>query len=176
MINVGPIRFSGALIELIDDSRKRATRRILTPGNTIVKPGKFENVLLETARAKRAAGENYLRARCQFDAGPRTVDVRSKFSPGDLLWVRKGQEGGTRRSSLFTLSLHAVDVARLQDMTHADAAEEGVDDYRAFKALWIGLMGERSWRSNPWVWIYRFFPHRINIDELLRQREIKSSL
>lgn len=190
VLNIGPLRFNPQMIEALEDGRKRATRRILTAGNTRVQPGSFENLLLDTGRTKNEGGENYLRARCRFESGERTVSIRSKYQPCDLLWVRRGQRGGTRAGSTITLDIWSVEVSRLQDMTEQDALEEGImpwrDEYAVnaegdlhhatalltFWALWdsINGRGKYGWDSNPWVWTYKFTVHRINIDKLLEQR------
>jgi hypothetical protein len=68
------------------------------------------------------------------------------------------------------LKVEAVRVERLQDITTADAINEGmpecrtgmtgVFDYeiRCFHTLWDTLNAKRgySWDSNPWVWVIEF--------------------
>lgn len=199
-IRVYPKRFTPQMLEQIEVGAKTATRRLVTAGNSIIEPGAFENVDLESGRRKNAGGENIIRARCRFNAGERVVSIRSKIQPLDLLWCRRGQRGGTRASSTLTLEVWAVDVSRLQDMSDEDAIAEGVwhptapegeEDqpiYRdlwlpcaekdkahlsprlPFRDLWESINGRGSWATNPWVWTYRFTVHRMNIDELLEQR------
>lgn len=189
-ITVKPLRFNPQMIEALEDGRKKATRRILTAGNSIVTPGKFENLLLETGRAKHEGGRNFLRARCRFAAGERTVSIESRVQPCDLFWVRRGQRGGTRAASTLTLDFWNVEVSRLQDMSEQDAIEEGIMPWQGeyavndagdlhhatarltFWALWdsINGRGQSGWDSNPWVWTYKFTVHRLNIDQLLKRR------
>lgn len=191
-MTVQPMRFSPPMIEALEDGRKVATRRIVTGGNALVQPGKFENVNLETGRASHVGGRNVIKARCRFPAGERAVTIESKVKPDALLWVRRGQAGGTRAASTLTLEVWAVEVSRLQDMTDKDAIAEGVMPWRneyavnaagdlhhatprlTFWALWdsINGRGRDGWDANPWVWTYRFTVHRMNIDQLL---EVKKS-
>lgn len=165
--SVAPIRMNAAMIEQIDNGTKRATRRIVAAGNSKVEPGQFRNVDLETGRARRSPTESCLRARCEFAAGERVVTISSLIQPAALLWVRKGQAGSTRASSRHTLYVRAVDVSRLHDMTEADAIEEGFQSRAHFNTFWRQMYGRGSWNPNPWVWIYRFTLHRLNVDKLL---------
>lgn len=164
---VSPIRMGAPMIEQIDAGTKRATRRIVTASNSKVEPGQFRNVDLETGRARRNATQSCLRARCEFAAGERVVTISSLVQPGALLWVRKGQAGGTRAASRHTLYVRAVDVSRLHDLTEADAIEEGFLSRAHFHTFWRQMYGRGSWEPNPWVWIYRFTLHRLNVDKLL---------
>lgn len=189
-IRVYPKRFNPQMIEALEAGTKRSTRRVVTAGNSIVSPGQFENILLETGRRKSEGGENLIRARCRFTAGERVVSIRSKIEPADLMWVRRGQRGGTRVASTLTLEVWAVEASRLQDMTEQDALDEGIipwqdefavnaagDMHRAtarlaFWQLWDSINGRGAWDENPWVWTYRFTIHRMNIDELLAARSL----
>ncbi|MFU4949084.1 hypothetical protein ACM7ZP_02180 [Pseudomonas aeruginosa] len=81
-----------------------------------------------------------------------------------------------RRASRILLSITAVRVERLQDISEEQALAEGVrgepcDHARqacadigcwgdtakgAFGFLWESLNGEGSWAANPWVWVVEF--------------------
>lgn len=82
-----------------------------------------------------------------------------------------------RAASRITLEITAIRVERLQDISEADAAAEGIKMYRfgeakmfsvaddapswvdpisAFSHLWVSLNGSESWESNPWVWVIEF--------------------
>lgn len=189
---VRPMRFSPQMIEALEDGRKVATRRIVSAGNSLVRPGKFENVNLDTGRSSHVGGRNVIKARCKFPAGERAVTIESKIQPEALLWVRRGQAGGTRAASTLTLEVWAVEASRLQDMTDKDAIAEGVwhpswNEFLwlphetdgaahlhardAFRTLWKSINGSKSWDANPWVWTYRFTVHRMNVDQLLEVRK-----
>ena len=77
-----------------------------------------------------------------------------------------------RWASRITLLVKTVRCERLQEITEADAAKEGVtcDPYKsgyepgttqrprqAFQLLWDKLNGKKHpWDSNPWVWVIEF--------------------
>ena len=90
-----------------------------------------------------------------------------------------------RWASRITLEITSVRVERLQDISEADAAAEGVTpkwepgcsgrlmealggfSFRpaasAYADLWESLHGPGSWDANPWVWVVEF--KRINQTE-----------
>jgi hypothetical protein len=83
-----------------------------------------------------------------------------------------------RWASRITLEITGVRVERLQDISEADAAAEGVPpvgdllpDYSdtyltpkgdfatakvAFQRLWESIYKPESWQANPWVWVIEF--------------------
>jgi hypothetical protein len=74
-----------------------------------------------------------------------------------------------RWASRITLEVTGVRVERLQDISEADAREEGclpvvhgdgaVDcgtRKTAFRALWDSINGPDSWGANPFVWVVEF--------------------
>jgi hypothetical protein len=80
-----------------------------------------------------------------------------------------------RWASRITLEVTGVRVERLQDISDADAKNEGIEvceggamDYFAndyaqgftpkasFRSLWESLNGDSSWDANPWVWVVAF--------------------
>ena len=71
-----------------------------------------------------------------------------------------------RAASRITLKITGVRVERLQDISEADAAAEGVaakvtndcsySAREAFVALWESINGGGSWDANPWVWCVEF--------------------
>lgn len=84
-----------------------------------------------------------------------------------------------RRASRITLEISGVRVERLQDISDADAIEEGVDRTNTsiagyakerYRRLWESINGEGSWELNPWVWVLDFTVHKTNIDTLVNER------
>ena len=75
----------------------------------------------------------------------------------------------------ITLEITSVRVERLQDISFADAAAEGLQytserldrwsadgsswhatPQQAYRALWEQIHGPGSWPANPWVWVLEF--------------------
>lgn len=93
-----------------------------------------------------------------------------------------------RWASRLTLTVTAVRVERLQDISEADAIAEGVErsapdfdpslwrDYQrggdcdsaviSYETLWDAINGRGAWEANPWVAAYTFTVERRNIDEV----------
>jgi hypothetical protein len=80
-----------------------------------------------------------------------------------------------RWASRITLEITSVRVERLQDISFADAAAEGLHytserldrwsadgsswvatPQNAYRALWQDINGPDSWAANPWVWVVEF--------------------
>jgi hypothetical protein len=96
-----------------------------------------------------------------------------------------------RWASRLTLEITGARVERLQDISEIDAQAEGIADggcltcgnssypnscgcptpspsFRdGYAHLWQQLHGERSWLTNPWVWIIEFRVYQQNIDQYL---------
>ena len=121
------------------------------------------------------------------------INLTPKYgAPGDFIWVKETfmpmphlnarafyrasdpLVGGKWKPSIFmpralsriTLELTAVRVERLQDISEADARDEGspqADTEHLFKNfrdgyryLWEQINGPGSWAENPWVWVLEF--------------------
>jgi hypothetical protein len=173
---VRPILFRKYLREANAAGSKNSTRRVLTKDNCEVQPGTFEGVFFETGRARLNKPRAELRAQCRFESGRvRVVSIFPDVRVGDLFYVKNGRYG-SRKASEQTLEVVRVRVARLQDMTEAEALDEGVrmlpgkfqrgTARDTFAALWDDLGG--SWAANPWVWIYIYRTHDTNVDTLLK--------
>lgn len=74
-----------------------------------------------------------------------------------------------RWASRIQFEITGVRIERLQDISEADALEEGItynmipnnglDPMRArtwFRGLWESINGPGSWEANPWVWVVEF--------------------
>lgn len=75
-----------------------------------------------------------------------------------------------RWASRITLEVTGVRVERMQDISEADAAAEGVDAISVadmprngcfnrrtdFMQIWNIINGPDSWTANPWVWVVEF--------------------
>ena len=117
---------------------------------------------------------------------PETIFYRAtvEAEPGFPVWSGpwKPSSHMPRFASRITLEITSVRVERLQDISEADAAAEGVTpkwepgfsgrlmealggfSFRpaasAYADLWESLHGPGSWDANPWVWVVEF--KRIN--------------
>jgi hypothetical protein len=162
---------------------KLQLRLPVTRGNSWVHPGSFAGVDLESGRARHGEVPE-LRARCEFASGKvRAVTVTPIYGRGDLLWVRAPR--GARRRSLMTLEVLSVGVARVRDMTEADARAEGVGalplfmrkhgkPVQWFRHFWEEQHGGRAWHRNPWCWVLTVQAHHEQVDKLLKRWEAKS--
>ena len=99
----------------------------------------------------------------------RHMSVRAMTEPADqedgvTSWITKKIPSihMPRWASRITLEVTSVRVERLQDISEADAAAEGVHTdpdcpaYDAYQALWEQINGKGSWDANPWVWVIDF--------------------
>jgi hypothetical protein len=112
------------------------------------------------------------------------ADMRARILSG--WYVGADEASGNWSPSIFmrrwmsriTLEITVVRVERLQDISEADAAAEGVvyfppghgdywqpsDEincpcsfaYGAYMQLWESINGAGSWAANPWVWVLEF--------------------
>jgi hypothetical protein len=81
-----------------------------------------------------------------------------------------------RWASRLTLTVAAVKVERLQEISEADALAEGADPLlvppdggsaphsEGFRVLWESINGAGSWEANLWVACYSFSVEQKNID------------
>lgn len=181
---VRPIFFPRDLREALADDIKKTFRVPVTQENSLVHPGAWVGVDLESGRARRKPSPE-LRVRCRFPSGSvRAVTVSPLFQTGDLFYVRAGGRQ-KRADSTLTLEVLGVDVGRLQDMSDQDAIGEGVAFKRTitpemtvgprnwFAAHWEDEYGRLSWRANPWVWITRVRVYHANVNAMLAGWERK---
>jgi hypothetical protein len=183
-----PILFSGAMVRAILAGAKTQTRRILTPEwLRCLDPEDDEDMSRILAQCPYGGPGDRLwvregfapryhddeRAAWMADWTGAAADLvpRPKFKPGIHM---------PRLASRIDLEIEAVRVERLQSITGADIAAEGVTrdaalDLLAAKGIrrldageafapreawrigWDAINGKRaSWASNPWVWVITF--------------------
>lgn len=110
----------------------------------------FVDITIECDRAYQYAADN--------------PDVPLPTSRGGALpgWYKRPAIFMPRVASRINLSIEAVRVERLQDISEADALGEGVtpeatdEAINAYRMLWESLNGPDSWAANPWVWVIEF--------------------
>lgn len=114
------------------------------------------------------------------------TDYKATYTHGDRLGDNYGVKKRwtpsihmPRDASRVTIEITSVRVERLQDISFADAAAEGLHctsdrldrwsangsswhatPQQAYRALWEQINGPGSWEANPWVWVVGF--HRID--------------
>jgi len=93
-------------------------------------------------------------------------------------WYKRPAIFMPRAASRITLEITEIRIERLQDISEADAAAEGLEKmvgaelYRAplpsaaiprwcttsdaYRDLWESINGERTWAANPYVWVIYF--------------------
>ena len=207
MLKERPILFSAPMVRAILNWSKTQTRRVLREQpqdfikevgwTTFTPPGK---VSARGTHPEHGYGEWFLkgcpfgqpgdelwvretwRPLCEFDPSPETgaaywADSHAGLERrnGDAKW--RPSIHMPRWASRITLTVKAVRVERLQDISEADAIAEGVEltqqsqglyykhpsDQRmtavaslAFQWLWESINGPDSRDANPWVWVLDF--------------------
>jgi len=174
-----PILFSGAMVRAILAGRKTQTRRILKPQPT----GDINKWLHDHSPARWNIGDHlWVRERFsgewpddtkppgQWDRGS-PIWYWADGDPVEGDWTRpKPSIHMPRWASRITLSVKAVRVERLHDITTGGIAAEG-KDHRAFRgqgpafdqwmvnefaSLWDAINGPGAWDANPWVSVTTF--------------------
>lgn len=192
-----PILFSTPMVQAILAGRKTMTRRVIKPQPKGVEGFPSEQVC--------AAWQNgFVNVKCPygeydsaFDTASGLLWVRETFSEmpdGDIV-LKAGFPDAAhlddippkwkpsifmpRWTSRITLEITDIRVERLQDISHEDAVNEGVnggfgENYdcakHSFMCLWQKINGTKSWDDNPWVWAICFRPIFKNIDDVLQER------
>ncbi|WP_050466328.1 hypothetical protein [Herbaspirillum chlorophenolicum] len=97
--------------------------------------------------------------------------ISSRRVDGCITWWKRPAIHAPRAASRILLEITGVRVERLQDISEADAAAEGVatwapgalspegqtaDPSDQFRWLWGSINGADSWTANPWVWVVEF--------------------
>lgn len=92
---------------------------------------------------------------------PEHCIYQASFNGQGLKW--KPSLHMPRWASRLLLEIVDINIERLQDISEADSAAEGMGSpitrdckKPAFIRLWKSINGEESWNSNPWVWVVKF--------------------
>lgn len=217
-----PMAFSGPMVRALLDGKKTQTRRIIKPqgGSRVwqkMEPnGSFywwtdvrHRFGPATMVSTHRVGDHLWvreawRTEARFDDLPaRDIPVGGLVSY-DADYDREPNDGCRgryrharfmpRRISRLTLAVTDVRVQRLQDISEADAAAEGIEcdsdgwrDYlmpatqccnsaaARYSTLWDRLHGPGAWGANPWVAAYTFSVERTGIDRPTERGGIGSS-
>ena len=202
-----PIHFSAPMIRALLDGRKTQTRRVLVPQPLDTPSGAglprlhyapFQKLWVREAwRTMDGLDQlsgGQIAAACE-DAGYKTpwTPIQYEADGERVNWIADphtfGKVAGRYRHARFmprwasrlTLIVTDVRVQRLQDISEADAAAEGVtpicepNERRwehyvphgvAFRDLWNSLHGPDAWDAHLWVAALTFTVHRRNIDDM----------
>lgn len=194
-----PILFSGPMVQAILKGRKTQTRRVVKDKHGLLDRYTPTGEMLDYYGNGQTWGARLADTTCVIPC--------PHGRPHDRLWVREtfySDEHGVRyradhhvspmgwkpsihmpRSvSRIDLEISAIRVERLQNISEADAAAEGVrfdqgwdeepgygfldysktddenysftDPRDSFRTLWQSINGKDSWNENPWVWVVEF--------------------
>ncbi len=182
-----PILFSGEMVRAILEGCKTQTRRVIKPQPIEVERG----YLTWKQGTGHGAGAPVSDAGTWFDCpygklgdrlwvretwmveqfpsnGSELVHYRADNTAANSGWTAarmwKPSIHMPRRYSRITLEITGVRVERLQDISEADMAAEGLDiapygePCAGFQVLWDGINAKRGygWDTNPWVWALTF--------------------
>lgn len=114
-----------------------------------------------------AADDGFVRFSDESDAPTQYRKGRNHKDPDAPVWHKRLARFMPRKFSRITLEITAVRVERLQDISEADAKNEGVTiasaiicepdrARRAYRTLWEQINGHGSWDANPYVWVIEF--------------------
>jgi hypothetical protein len=171
-----PILFSTPMVKAILDGRKTQTRRIVKIDGKIpyteVRPLSTHDCgsiyyFFGNKEVKCPYGQpgDVLWVREMFSKKADRIiyraDVCSKYDiPDGFKW--KPSIHMPKNACRIFLLITKVRLERLQNITHDDAAREGVIQdgsarpVQLFKSLWQSINGYQSWNDNPWVWVIEF--------------------
>ena len=180
-----PIIFSAPMVRALLAGRKTQTRRIVRAApssrgwNCDLREGRLTFVAAE--------GVRYFPAILPYDVGDRLwvreawrtnkgFDYLAPSGLPGMVAIHYEADGSTeafgrlrpgmfmpRWASRLTLTVTAVRVERLQDISEADAEAEGIHERpilphwperpfaSVYRGLWNDLHGPRAWDANPWV-------------------------
>jgi hypothetical protein len=182
-----PILFNGEMVRAILSGRKTQTRRIVKPqppdmcewdqaSRTFVSKDARYGVLrpcpygtvgdrlwVRETWGLNSGNFSFLSLRYFADDERRLIPGKTLLDVHDY-WGKRPSIHMPRWASRITLEITGVRVERLQDISEADAAAEGVTlkepeletYYSGFTSIWESINGPDSWLANPWVWVVEF--------------------
>lgn len=185
-MNEKPIFMSPVEIKALLNGAKTQVRRIIT-GSTEFK-GPYSSAYIEMHK-----GESGWSKICPYGAPGDRLWVRESWAEAHYWTTDEEAEAPlyksadsktpikpvrwrspatmTRWASRILLEIVSVRVARLSDISEAEAVAEGFDNSRsdaaiavgwhekpraAYKRFWGHIHGAESWVANPWVWVVEF--------------------
>jgi hypothetical protein len=187
-----PILFSGPMVRAILEGRKTQTRRVVNliggpnnRGDEYINKGVLIHPLAGPYRCPYGKAGDRLWVRETFSAYAPQGQTGNWKTGENVTYVYRADDADAdvarwypciflpRHASRITLEITEVRVERLQEISEADAGDEGagirLSDYpqwdgdpdcyrKLFRVGWDGLNAKRgySWESNPWVWVVEF--------------------
>lgn len=174
-----PIIFSAPMVRAILAGKKHQTRRLVKPDGVLVDGGgqpftqrwdgsEQVNWRRDVRCPYGVAGDKlWVRETWRHQASPHTVSscrYRVDETPENDHYQWRPSIFMPRWASRITLEVTSVRAERLQEISEADAAAEGIahvpPDSRLvplYAQLWDSLNAKRApWASNPWVFVVSF--------------------
>lgn len=151
-----PILFSGEMVRAILAGRKTQTRRVIwairrVTGCPYGEPGDRLWVRERFYVQPELWAEGH---------GPQPVEYAADVADPRMVedYVGKPSIHMPRWASRITLEITGRRMQRVQDISEADAAAEGVGSREEFAALWDAINVKRgyAWVTNPLVWVIEF--------------------
>lgn len=184
-----PILFSGSMVRAIRSGTKTQTRRLVKPQPEFDGPESLRcaevalwQEAMRTLKSPYGQPGDRLWVReawsthaCFDHLPPREIKGSFHYLADGHIQTGKGRPSihMPRWASRITLDITSVRVERLQDISEADAHDEGTAEWaaetvrdgnkwpnivRAYQGLWESINGPDSWAANPWVWVVEFQP------------------
>lgn len=177
-----PILFSGPMIRALLDGTKTQTRRVC-------KVESLQNGMITPRAGYSPRSPESHAGYCPYgqpgdllwvretwglwanDGLPQPVFYRADYPAPDDTVLPKWRPSihMPRWASRLTLRITDVRVERVQDITLADACDEGCELPEQFLPLWDSINAKCGfgWDANPWVWALTFEVIQANVDDVL---------
>ena len=175
-----PILFSSPMVRALLDGRKTQTRMVVKPQPSNEVDAVFGSFAFGPPLHERTSPYGIPGDRLWVrETWATTKSVQAGFN-GHIAYKSDPQEQHTgpwkpsihmpRCFSRISLEITAVRVERLQEITEADAMDEGAEPVlvppdggsaphvEGFRALWDTINAKRGfgWDADPWVWVIEF--------------------